>query len=312
MSETIPNFFMVGAPKCGTSAMYSYLNTHPNIFLYPQKEPNFFSDDLKGVRPSDPEKSLKQYLRHFNSANTKIIGEGSTWYLYSQEAAYRIKKLNSSSKILIMLRNPIEQMYSLHSQLVFGGLEKITNFEKALLAEKSRKEGSNLPSNMRNLDNLSYKRLLYTDIAKYCAQVERYLQAFPSNQVKIVIFDEFKANPKKSYLEVLDFLELDHSYLPDNFKVINSNKVRILKGDYIQKIRTHPLILAPTRALIPYSIRRIAFKSLGRVWTKINTRHESRQPINPELKNKLISEFTPEVKALSNLIDKDLSHWIEV
>ncbi len=141
MSEKIPNFFIVGAPKAGTSAMYSYLKMHPNVFLHPVKEPNFFSDDLKAVRPSDPEKSLVQYLRHFNSANTKIIGEGTTWYLYSQEAPKRIQELNPESKILIMLRNPIDQMYSLHSQLVYGGIEKITDFEEVLLAEKSRKLG---------------------------------------------------------------------------------------------------------------------------------------------------------------------------
>ncbi len=163
---------------------------------------------------------------------------------------------------------------------------------------------------MRNLDNFSYKRLLYREIAKYSVQVERYLQVFPSSQIKIVLFDDFKADPKKSYLEVLDFLELDHSYIPSTFKVVNSNKVRILKGDRIQKLRTHPLILSCTRALIPYSIRRVAFRKLSLIWAKFNTRHQFREPIAPDLRKKLILEFTPEIEALNKLIDKDLSHWI--
>ncbi|RLG08342.1 MAG: sulfotransferase, partial [Thaumarchaeota archaeon] len=106
-----PNFFIVGAPKCGTHAMYTFLKAHPEIFMPERKEFQYFATDL--VRGTQYELSEEEYLSYFRIAkDEKRLGEASTWYLYSKKAASNIKKFNPHAKIIVMLRHPIEMMYS--------------------------------------------------------------------------------------------------------------------------------------------------------------------------------------------------------
>src|SRR5258706_10449866 len=107
-----PDFFIVGAPKCGTTAMNDYLGQHPDIYMAP-KELHYFGADLK-IKDKISESAYLQYFK--NAGNKKILGEASVWYLFSGTAAKEIKNFSPDAKILIMLRNPVEVVYSLHSQ----------------------------------------------------------------------------------------------------------------------------------------------------------------------------------------------------
>lgn len=135
MYDKTPNFFIVGAPKCGTTAMHIYLRQHPEIFMPEKKESHFFGSDLNSqyfIR--DREK----YLSLFSEAkDVKRIGEASVWYLYSKQAAYEIKEFSPSASIIIMLRNPVDMLYAQHSQFLYNGNENIASFEDALNAEKT-------------------------------------------------------------------------------------------------------------------------------------------------------------------------------
>src|SRR6266545_5937438 len=136
-----PDFFIVGAPKCGTTALNDYLKDHPEIFISARKELHFFGSDLvfRGPRRI----TEQEYLSFFAPArHEKRLGEASVWYLYSQQAAAEIKAFSPAARIIIMLRNPVDMMYSLHSQRLYNGRETISDFAKALATEEmhGRKE----------------------------------------------------------------------------------------------------------------------------------------------------------------------------
>jgi hypothetical protein len=121
-----PDFFIVGAPKSGTTAMYFYLKQHPEIFMPERKELHFFGSDFFAPHFV---RDLKDYLKFFEGAdNKKRIGEASPWYLYSKRAAFEIKEFNPDADIIIMLRNPVDMMYSLRETLRKKGIERASFF----------------------------------------------------------------------------------------------------------------------------------------------------------------------------------------
>src|SRR5438093_448879 len=138
-----PDFFIVGAPKCGTTAMYAYLRQHPQIFMPFHKEPLFFGSDLT---TRYGRMSLEEYLALFADASRgQRIGEASAWYLYSATAAAEIKAFAPDAQIVVMLRDPVEVMRAQHSQLLFNMQETLTSFAEALAAEADRRAGRRLP-----------------------------------------------------------------------------------------------------------------------------------------------------------------------
>jgi len=177
-----PNFFIVGAPKCGTTAFYEYLRLHPEIFMSVPKEPHYFGSDLlrKRARPT-----LSQYLSCFEGAELKKrVGEASVFYLYSSRAAAEIKEFCPEARIIIMLRNPVEMLYSLHSELLFTMYEDIVDFEAALEAEADRKLGLRVPRGARHVNYLFYR-----DIGRFSSQVQRYFDAFGRANAHLVVYD---------------------------------------------------------------------------------------------------------------------------
>ena len=179
-----PNFFIVGAPRCATSAMNTYLKQHPEIFMA-KKESHFFATDLNAPHFT---KDKDKYLALFSKAgDEKRIGEASVMYLYSRQAASKIKEFCPRARIIIMLRNPVDMMYTLHRHNVYHGSENLIDFEVALNAEKERKKGLRIPKNVRLVEGLFYREL-----AKYTQQVKRYLDVFGQENVFVVIYDEFK------------------------------------------------------------------------------------------------------------------------
>jgi len=289
-----PDFFIVGAPKCGTTAMYYYLKQHPEIFMPERKELHFFGTDFYSPHFV---RDLQEYLKIFEGAdNKKRIGEASVWYLYSKKAALEIKEFNPDADIIIMLRNPVDMMYSLHSHQVFNGSEKITNFEEALSYEEDLKK--------KTSGSGFIERFFYREVAKYYNQVKRYLDVFGKEKVHIIIYDDFKAHIDVVYKETLKFLKVDETFRPD-FRVINPNKVvrsRLLR-DFLNE---PPLIIGKlTRLIFPKSIRTAIRENLKR----LNIKYVPREPMRPELRKALLKEFKEEIDRLSELIRRDLSFW---
>jgi ribosomal protein S17E len=291
-----PNFFIVGAPKCGTTAMYTYLKQHPDIFMPEAKEPCFFGKDLTYRIPRI---TRRQYLDLFRKAGSeRAVGEASTSYLYSREAAREIYDFNPLSRIIIMLRNPVDVLYSYHSQLLYLGSEEIQDFEHALEAEKDRKQGRRIPRGSRSLFSLLYKERV-----RFTEQVGRYLEVFGQENVHVILFDEFIGDTARIFRETLEFLGVDGKF-KTRFGIVNPN-TRVKSRLFRNVIRGYPTRLI-ARHLLPAKIRKKGFDLLSR-W---NTVIDDRPPLDSLLRKRLEQEFAPEVISLSELIGRDLRHWL--
>jgi len=192
-----PNFFIVGAPKCGTTALSEYLKSHPQAFFSDIKEPNYFNTDFsESFRTQNARRFLRNegdYLTLFRQATEqhRAIGEGTVWYLYSQEAIKNIQTFNPNSKIIVMLRNPIDLAYSLYRQQVYSFHEKVDDFETAWRLQERRERGESIPRNC-----LEPKVLLYQKICMLGSQLNRLYKVFPKDQVATIFFEDFKNKPK--------------------------------------------------------------------------------------------------------------------
>jgi hypothetical protein len=292
----LPNFFLVGAPKCGTSAMVSYLRLHPDIFIPPYKEFHYFGSDTFFPRRPDRD----EYLAVFAEARgEERIGEGSTSYLVSKRAAAEIKAFNPDARILIMLRNPVDMMYSLHSEVLYWVNEDIADFEKALAAEPRRKQGTGLPRRIHIADFLYYR-----EMARYTPQVERYFDTFGREYVHVILHDDCKGDMAAVFRDTLRFLGVNPE-LRVEFATKNGNK-RVRSRAFQDFLLNPPWPVRWVRDdVLPNRMRELVFGKLR----GLNTVFEPRPPMNPEFRRRLQAEFAPEVERLGKLLGRELSHW---
>jgi hypothetical protein len=292
----LPNFFLVGAPKCGTTAMVSYLRQHPDIFIPDYKEFHYFGTDTH--YPRRP--SRQEYLAVFEGAGAQErVGDASTSYLVSKRAAEEIKAFDPAARILIMLRNPVEMMHSLHSEVLYWVNEDLVDFEEALAAEERRKEGQGLPHRIHIADYLYYR-----EMARYSSQVKRYFDTFGRENVHVILHDDCKNDMGRVFRETLEFLGVDPD-LRVEFATKNSNK-RVRSRACQDFLLNPPRLVRWVRDdVMPRRMRELVFGSLRR----LNTVFEPRPPMNADLRKRLRAEFAPEVECLGRLLGRDLSAW---
>lgn len=310
-TRIIPNLFMVGAPKCGTTALYTFLGQHPEIFMARDKENNHFATDL--IPLDDLFRSDEKYFAMFKDAgDKKIVGENSNHYLLSRAAAGNIFRCNPESKIIIMLRNPVEMLQSFHAQLVYNGDEDIVNFEAAMDAETKRKNGElNIKRPLRVAG-----KLFYSEVVAYAEQVQRYINLFPKEQVHVIIYDDFKKDTAGVYQKTLEFLNVDPKFKPE-FQIVNTRKPLIPKRSMKQggwkrmvlRMAGRPsfpidFFKKITPGLLQESVKRILSSS------KPVTRPDQQYPtLNPETRRQLQKKYRPEIEKLGIVLGRDLSYW---
>lgn len=142
-----PNFFIVGAPKTGTTALCQYLSDHENIFLSEPKELFFWNTDFPGQVAHGRCKNLESYLKKFADARPahKAVGEGSTHYFVSETAIRNLMTFNPKARVIAMLRNPIDVAYAYHGELVFNFMETEKDFETAWRNQAARVAAGECP-----------------------------------------------------------------------------------------------------------------------------------------------------------------------
>jgi hypothetical protein len=299
-----PNFFVMGAPKCGTTFLYSCLRQHPEIYIPKMKEIHFFGDDLpfrQGLIKRTI-RSQSDYLSLFSKAKKeKAIGEVGIWYLYSKKAPQQIKEFSPRSKAIVMLRNPIKAAYSLHNTLVFNNKENLEDFREAWAAEEERKKGRMIPP---NIPAEEAGELFYRDIFKYSSQLKRLFSAFKKEEVLVIIFDDLKKNAADCYKKVMKFLGTDSRFQPE-FKVVNPSKEARFKklGLFLH----YP----------PSFIRQLAIKTIPRallleIFHKLrvlNSYSRPLPPMNPAIKKTLQQEFRADIDQVGRILGRDLSFW---
>ncbi|HKL50549.1 MAG TPA: sulfotransferase domain-containing protein [Wenzhouxiangellaceae bacterium] len=298
LDQPAPHFFIVGAPKCGTTSMAQYLNQHPDVFVV-RGEPHFFGSDLDYNSPRLTPDQYQALCR--NTGGKPVCGDRSTWYLYSRNAAREIHAYNPHALIIAMLRNPAEMLHSLHAHHFQRGLrDDIEHFEDALAAEPDRRRGNSIPANVRFPESL-----YYSEIARYSEQLERYFDLFGREHVRIILFDDLKSSPDQVYADTLEFLGVDSAFEPD-FGIHNASAptpdswaYRAWKASTLRyRIRS----LAPQR--LYDAIRAKRKKRLEQA-----ARRRPRASLDPAVRAALADRFTDEIGRLEKLIGRDLSNW---
>jgi hypothetical protein len=275
--------------------MYSFLRAHPDLFLPDVPECNHFGTDLHCI--AGKRMPMEQYLGLFQDADqTQLCGEKSVFYLISRSAANEIRDFATDPKIIVMVRDSVEMMYALHSQLVYTGHEPILNFEDALEAESARAGGDCLPPNGWWREMYEYRRL-----ASYSEQIEHYFNVFGRDRVLVVIQEELQRKPAEEYRKVLEFLGTRVAFLPE-FRQVNVNR-RIVAPRLYAALWRPPRYLLNVGRLFPVAFRR----NLLNLFREKMVYNAPRSPMRVETRNKLREEFRQEAVRLGDLLGRELS-----
>lgn len=287
-----PNFFIIGAPKCGTSSLARWLSEHNSIFFCNPKEPAFFNKDtLIGTE------SLLEYEKLFYDADDShiAIGEGTTQYLYSKVAIKEILNYQKDAKFIICLRNPVEMAISMHSERVYQGEEPIASFYDAWKEEKNRTLGLGIPSTMKK--NSLF--LQYGQVCKHGFWLENLFSQISKEKVHIVLLDEIKKNPMNVFDDVLSFLNVPFE-----------NSIQLKKYNPAKQVRS-----VRTSTFIKKGIH-LKRKLFGNYKTNIagylrrmNSYQKDREEISLECKKNLLEYFISDINKLECILDRDLQDW---
>jgi hypothetical protein len=312
MTARLPDFFVVGHPKSGTTALYEMLMQHPQIFMSKVKEPRFFASDLPSSfqRQSDaPASTYEDYVALFRGARAdQRVGEASTAYIWSQTAAGLIAAAQPAARIIAIMREPASFVRSMHLQLLQIRIEQQPSLRKAIALEDARRQGRELPSVVARWPQV----LLYTDRIRYAEQLRRYHALFPADRVLVLIYDDFLNDNMATVRRVLRFLDVDDTPPVDSVRANPTVRMRSGRLDDLvsavnqgdgplgRAVKTTARIAMPSKRL-----RREAFSLVRR-------RVVFGKPRSPDERfmRELRRRFKPEVQALGDYIDRDLvSLW---
>jgi hypothetical protein len=308
----VPDFFIVGHAKSGTTALYEMLRRHPQVFMCEPKEPWFFARDnpnpqTDGVRSIEftgrKQENLNQYLARFADARPdQRTGEASSSYLWSGGAPGRIAAMRPDARIIAIFREPASFLRSLHMQLLSIHDEREKSFRKAIELESARRENRHIPK-------YAYwpQTLIYTDRVKYVEQLRRYRSFFPADQMLVLIYDDFRADNEATLRRVMRFLEIDDTHPIEIVEANPTVSVRSVRLDEFRRsLRSGRGPVLKTlrntgKALTTRRLREAVYYPLMRrlVFTEP-------QRVDDEFMYELRVRFKPEVMALSEYLNRDL------
>lgn len=294
----LPNFFIVGAPKCGTTSLARWLAEHPAIYMSPLKEPCYFSYDIGNRRVENWDTYLK--LFQLAGQSHKAVGEASTTYLFSQVAIPAIEQQLSGARYIVMVRNPVEMAYSLHEQQLRSFNETVEDFRIAWALAPERRAGRKVPPGCKDPILLDYPAW-----CRLGEQLERLYSLVPKERVLVLVLDDVRQNPRQEYLKVLTFLQVPDDGKED-FPV--HNPAREWRSRRIGRVIR---ALAKTVAFSKHVRGWLPRRSFGIVDRLItwNTRYRPRPPLPPDLRAELAAFFADDVRKLEELLGRDFPHW---
>jgi hypothetical protein len=300
----MPNFLIIGAMKSGTTALYYYLEQHPEIYMSPVKEPNFFAcEDERTVRrlPGDPlgvsraaVTDLKSYRELFDrTAGEKALGEASHSSLYSPKAPANIQRHIPGVKLIAVLRNPVERAYSHFLHSVRTGVERAPDFLRALEEEQRGDRKGELLQD-------------YVGWGLYHGQLRRYYEAFEPSNIRVYLYEDLREAPVRTVRDVFHFLGVDDAFEPDtslkrNVSGLPRNRLldRLLRSQ-------HPL-KSSLKLCLPGGLRWRTSEILDALK---NRNLASPPPLPPETRRYLVDTYREDVARLEGLIGRDLSAWL--
>lgn len=205
MSESLCDIFILGAPKCGTTTLASWLSDHPGVSFCKVKEPHYF------YQPYHKRLSFQEYKGLFDCGEPKekLLAEGSVWYLFSQSAVPKIIKYNPRAKFIVCIRNPVEMAVSMHAQAIVSNgtsYERTLSFHDAWKLSDKRFNGERAGVGGPRFDTriLAYKQACFLG-----SQLKVLLEQVKKEQVHVVVLDDLKEQPRAEWLKIQVFLGLN-------------------------------------------------------------------------------------------------------
>ncbi|MDJ0727079.1 MAG: sulfotransferase [Prochloraceae cyanobacterium] len=297
-TQILPNFLIIGAAKAGTTALHTYLNQHPQIYMTPRKETNFFAlegetIDFKG--PGDEAindfsiTTLDAYQAEFKGVTNEIaIGEACPLYLYNSKTAAKIYQYNPEIKIIVILRNPSDRAYANFLHLIRDDREPFQDFAKALQAESQRIK--------QNWEWFWH----YIQLGYYGKQLQQYYDLFERDRIKIYLYDDFRNNSLSVVQNIFNFLKVKDDFVPD--MNIRPNKSGMPKNQFLHRMLTKPNpIKTALKPLFPPLLRQ-----------KIQHQNLAKPELTQEIKQELIELYREDILHCQDLIQRDLSYWLSV
>ena len=285
------DFFIVGAPKAGTTSLYHYLSEHPQVEMSSQKEPDYFSD--KAIHQQgmyygkNRVNTLDKYESLFVQKEGVVYGEGSVSYLFYDNVAEDIKKYNPNAKIIIMLRNPIERAFSHY--LMDYRLGLVSDSFENIITKKSKHKNA----------HLFYQQ--YIEVSKYANQIQRYLDFFEKENILFIDYEDLKNNVSKTVDQVYDFLNISTEFAADintkynTFTMPKNKGIRFIYSFvFLRKILTFFLPIYLVK-----NIRAFLFKA------------DKKPELLKETRSQLSIIFNNDIKKLDEVLGKNYSKWIK-
>ncbi len=305
----VPDFFIVGHAKCGTTALHAILAQHPRIFMSDVKEPQFFATDmpLQIARASRwVPQTMEDYMALYSGARPEqLVGDASTRYIWSRTAPELIAEARPDARIIMILREPAGFIRSQHLQMVANRVEDQASLRRALELEDARRRGEHLPEYGRRQP----KMLMYREQAAYLEQLHRYHASFPRERVLVLIYEDYRRDNLATVRQILEFLELpaDVELRPVEANPTTSRRVGLDKQLLALAFGRGRAAAAGKRvikALVPRSARRATFRRLEKL-----TIAPPEAP-DEELMLSLRRSLHDDVRALSDYLGRDLvSLW---
>jgi hypothetical protein len=315
VQQRVPDFFIVGHAKCGTTALYEMLKVHPEIFMPAVKEPYYFAVDNPQPKRTSGRRwttldqtgtrseSFEEYLSLFQDATAgQRVGEASTHYLWSPSAPARIAAAQPDARIVAILREPADFLRSLHLQLSQNGHETQRSFRKAMALEDARRRGRRIPRR-----SVWPRCLLYSERVRYAEQLRRYRDAFGAEQMLVLIYDDFRADNEATVRRVLRFLDVDDTVALESTQANPTVAVRSVQlQSLVRGVRRgqNPLGRAAKRAIVSLTSQRLRNEVLHPL--RKRAVYGAPPPVDERFMRELRRRFKPEVLALSEYLDRDL------
>ena len=312
MPSRKPNLFLVGAPRCGTTALYTYLAAHPDVFMSPIKELCYFSTDFFQPDPQATLRNEREYLAMFAAAGDQPwMGEASPYYIYSAIAAEAIKAFSPDARLVVTLRNPADMMYSMYLFRVRAAMfhpsqETSPSFEQALADGPARLRGERLPPGAPTEPGRCLY-LCYEELGRYADRVARLIDVFGRRSIHVVVFDDFVSDRQAVYAQLCGFLGVDSSFRPD-FDLSLARRAGSW-GTWSGRLarllwRPRPIMASAARALLPHGARQALRRRLER-WNE-----RPPPPLSPDTRRRILDACASDVRRLSEVLDRDLTHWL--
>ena len=299
-----PNTFIIGFPKCGTTALSNFLGQHPEVYFSPEKETSVYQNSVQRRKIS-----YEKYLTMFEPADLskhKVIAEGGIRNICTETGISEILRSKPNAKFIVMIRNPLQA--SISHFLQNSGIEVAKNFEEQWKKNMKDPERKDLNKTHNIFQGRPASLYLYYDKIKRLYDITKF------KNVHFIFFEDFKKSNINTFKKLCQFLEIDDSFIPSfkhvNQRSIGKNVVLAKTYNYLSKythnIRGHLNLIGLNKKT--EKIR----KKLGLTNILVTTDPKSIEKAawhSEKTKQEMLDWFTPDIEKLEKLLDKDLSHW---